>query len=53
MSTRKIRELVLVGFIGTSLFGLTACSPDVPVESSTVDTSALTGKVTSQAEGAM
>ena len=53
MSTRKITELVLVGLIGTSLFGLTACSPDVPVEFSRVDTSALTGKVTSQAEGAM
>ena len=53
MSTRKISELALLGLIGTSLFGLTACSPDVSVESSAAESSALTGKVTSQAEGAM
>ncbi len=58
MSTRKISELALLGLIGTSLFGLTACSPDIPVESpvgesSSVASSALAGKVTSQEEGAM
>jgi len=48
MRTSGITELALLGLIGMFLLGLTACSPTILVGSS-----ALTGKVTSQEEGAM
>ena len=46
--TRRITELAFLGLIGAFSLGLTACSPD-----SSVEYSALTGKVTSEEEGAM
>ena len=48
MRTRRITELALLGLTGMFLLGLTASSPATAAESS-----ALTGKVTSQEEGAM
>ena len=48
MRTRRITELALLGLIGMFLLGLTACSPTISVGSF-----ALTGKVSSQEEGAM
>ena len=48
MRTRRITELALLGLTGMFLLGLTASSPAIAAESS-----ALTGKVTSQEEGAM
>ena len=48
MRTRRITELALLGLIGMLLLGLTVSSPALAAEAS-----ALTGKVSSQEEGAM
>ena len=48
MSTRKISELALLGLIGTSLFGLTACSPDIPVESPVGESSSVASSASSE-----